>query len=107
MKRSHLIYRNSLNPGLLLNLALVGVLLAFFFVAHTTLGMRLHEKEKQKRKLEETTAQLGNEIRRLDVDVSHLLSNGSLVSQMKSLGINLRLIQPSEIVELQTKESHD
>lgn len=100
MKRAELIYRNSLRPGLVLNISLLGVLLALFGFAHTWLGMRLQEKDKSRRALEEQVTQLGNEIRRLEVDVNHLLSNGALVSRMHEKDVRLRLINPGEVITL-------
>lgn len=100
MKSTSLSGPHGLRPTLVLNIVLVTVLLGVFGVAHTWLGMRQQEKEREITQLQNRLQQLTNEIRRLEVDVNHRLSNGTLFSQMESMGMKLQLIQPSDVVNL-------
>ena len=89
-----------LRPSLVLNIILVVGILGVFGIAHTWLGMRHHEKDKEVKRLEDVITQVQNEIRRLEVDVNHRKSNGTLCNQMEALGIRLQLMQPREAILL-------
>lgn len=95
-----------LRPSLVLNILLVTVILGAFGVAHTWLGMRQQEKDREITQVQDRIQQLTNEIRRLEVDVNHRLSNGTLFSQMDSLGVKLQLIKPDEIINLAPIAEH-
>lgn len=101
MKKFGLSYHNSLRPGLILNLMLVGLILCVLGVAHTWLGMRGRDKAEDARKLREKITQLNNQIVRLKADVDHQLSNGALFTAMAAMDIkNMRPIEKKDVVEI-------
>ena len=89
-----------LRPTLVLNIILITIILCVFGGAHTWLGMQQQQKDREISKMQDRIQQLNYEIRRLEVDVNHRLSNGTLFSQMESLGVKLQLIKPEEIISL-------
>jgi hypothetical protein len=89
-----------LRPTLVLNIILITLILGVFGGAHTWLGMQQQQKDREITRTQDRIQQLNNEIRRLEVDVNHSLSNGNLFSQMESLGVKLQLIKPEEIISM-------
>lgn len=97
---------NSLRPSLVLNIVLITLIIGVFGGAHTWLGMQQQQKDREITRSQERIQQLTNEIRRLEVDVSQRLSNGTLFSQMENMGLKLQLIKPDEIISLAPLEEH-
>lgn len=106
MKAFNLPEVHGLRPALVLNIILVTMILGVFGVAHTWLGMRQQEKDQEITQAQNRIQQLTKEIRRLEVDVNHRLSNGTLFSQMESMGVKLQLIKPDEIINLAPMTEH-
>jgi hypothetical protein len=88
-------YDGSLRPMLVMNIILVVLFLGAFGIAHTWLGMRQREKEKEINRLADIIQRTDNEIRRLDSGNRQRTNNGPLFSRMESLGVKLRHIDPA------------
>jgi hypothetical protein len=100
MRRLDLIYRNRLRPGLLLNIALAFVILAVIGASHGWMGVTLQKKQASLRTLEDDIVQLQNQITELEVKTGAFLSAGWMAKQMEAHQIQLRLIQPQEVIVL-------
>ena len=100
MKLAKLSEAGHLRPTLVLNIILVVLILGGFGLAHTWLGMRSHDKDKEVKKIEDSIRQLENEIRRLRVQVDPMIGNGPLCNQLAQTGIELQRIDKEKIVEI-------
>jgi cell division protein FtsL len=107
MKFPQLTDQSPLRPIIVLNIMLVVIILGIFGFSHTWLGMRQQEKEKEVKRLQEQIQQTQHEIRRLNVDVNHNMSNGALFTLIEDMNLQLQRFSDDEAILLKTASAAD